>query len=423
MPFNKVYAALLVAAASSPVFAIERDRAEEYCQKPELSKALRQTIVLLDERVVIAQQGDDIPASNRDLIRLFLNFADPEKARRSNTFVPRERFTVYALPRDGSEPRHVFTGCQPFYSEEEIAQIESAKGSIARYSDTYFGKGTIAEAKKYEGLFRNVLTSTLIDAGKSATMVIRPSDSPGFLDSSLIVSLQRAPRLVNLHDGVPRIILLSDFSPFSMEGMANLVDARTRGFSLAKQANIDFSRSELYAVAISTVQQNKLSREFAHAFFLGSGALLTGWSNKAISNLLTNANTIRVFQGFIDYGNMKAPIQVRLAWDRNGTLVNSWISLATKNTVSTPMSGAAVCEEPTKCSIKSDDSGFAQVWSTNPDEKAEYDASMPFSGLRRFEIDLSGAKAHGKIWDPAVVQVGEKKDLPFDLTEVKDGVF
>ena len=204
--------------------------------------------------------------------------------------------------------------------------------------------------------------------------------------------------------------------------MDTLSAARALGFYMARQTNIDFSRAELYAVLFSA-KKNKLMREFAHAFFLGSGALLSGWSNKSISNLSTNPSAIRVFQGFIDYGYRKPPVRMRLVWDGNGTLVNSWISVSLKDAVSTPMSGTVICQDSFICSIRSDDSGFAQVWSTNSDKKAEYEAQMPFSGLRYFEVNIDGDKAAGKIWDPVVDQIGEIKDLKFKLMETKDGVF
>ncbi len=419
---NRFAAVLLCVLASSSAFSVEPDRAEEFCRKNEFSKALRQTIVFIDENVVTAYSGDDIPPASRELARLILNFADPEKAQRTNTFLPRERLTVYALPRDGSQPIHVFSACQPYYSDEEIAEIEGRESSTKRALDTFFGKGPIAEAEEYTRVFRNNLTTMLVSIGK--TMSDSPNRTSGFLESSLITSLQSTPRLVNLHDGIPRIILVADFSPFSVEGLDNPLEARSLGFSMAKQASIDFSRAELYAVHLSDTGQNQLVREFAHAFFLGSGALLSGWSNKTISNPSVNPTAVQIFQGFVDYGDIKPPVQIRLAWDSNGTLVNSWIGVALKSTVSTPMSGAMVCQDSNNCSVKSDDFGFAQIWSTDPDQEAEYDANLPFSGLRRFTIDIKGTRASGKIWDPAVAEVGGKENLPFvDLTMLKEGVF
>lgn len=416
--------ALIAILPLSLVYSANKDRADNYCQKKGYDKALRQTLVLIDEIAVEAQVGKEIPPINKELIRIILSFANTETARENNTFLPRERLKILVLPKDGTGPQSIFTGCQPFYSDEEADKITSGKSSWKSNTDKYLGKGAIAEAEKYADVFKKNLARTLVSIGKSVTLDSRNEKDVEFTQHSLVSSLKSASRLVNLHDGIPRIILLSDFSAFGKLKLRDETDARTQGLEMAKKANIDFSRAELYAVQVGEASQNKLSREFAHSFFLGSEALLSGWSNKAIGRLDSNPHTVKYFQGIIQYGNDVAPpLRLRLAWDKNGMLVNSWVSVSLKNNVSTPLSGAALCDESGKCTITSDDSGFAQVWSTDPDEEAEYDISLPFSGLRYFDIKIEGTKATGRIWDPAVDNVGGQKDLPFELNLVKDGVF
>ena len=118
--------------------SLELSRAEKYCQLEGFAKANRQTIMFLDEHLIDVQNGDDITETNREIIRLVMNFVDPEKVRRNNIFSPRERFTIFVLPRDGTEPKLLFTGCQPFFSEEEVASIENGKSTMDRRIDIFF---------------------------------------------------------------------------------------------------------------------------------------------------------------------------------------------------------------------------------------------------------------------------------------------
>ena len=47
---------------------------------------------------------------------------------------------------------------------------------------------------------------------------------------------------------------------------------------------------------------------------------------------------------------------------------------------------------------------------------------MPFSGLRHFEIEISGDSATGRVFDPYVSEIGNngRKELTFSLKAVEN---
>lgn len=420
---------LLVASLTTSSFAEEL--AEDYCQVDNFPQSIRQTIVLVDENVVTKQSGKKIPTDNLKLIHLVRKFVDPESSQSNNTFLPREPVRIFTLPRDGSAPLLVFSGCEPFFSKQEQAVIRASKSKWANMKDRYFGSGVLDKSKSYGEKFLRGVGRALKNIGKTTTV----EQPVGSVPKSALLSLQSASRLINLQYGIPRVVFISDFSFFNDNNNSKEDTAlRRAGFNMAKQYRIKFSRAELYAIHMKSNQLNSKLKNLAESFFLGSEALLVGWSNNAVSNLLTNPKNMNVFQGTINYGSTAPPVRLRLAWDQNGSLVNSWISVSLKYPISTPIEGVLLCSAPKKCTVNSDDSGFAQIWSDNQNDEPEYDPNIPFSGLRRIQINISDNLATGKIWDPAVDCIGGQrntngrcinglKNLPFDLKLIKKGVF
>jgi hypothetical protein len=420
----------VLGAASAQGF--ETVRAEEYCRLPSYKPALRQTMVLIDENEIAANPEGGVAEANRDLLRLISSFADPDESRRAGTFLPREEVTVYVLPRDGAEPEQIFVGCQPFFSEEEERADASEQGSLAKAMRDFFGQGAVNEAQDYVRTFTSGLLRALVEAGRPENLSATGAEGAKLLESGVVQSLRRASRIVNLEYGIPRIVLLSDLTRYSPAIPNDIATAREQGFAAARDAQLNFNRAELYVIGVPGSAQAELAREFAHAFFLGSGAWLSGWSHKTIGNMAPNPTTVQIYNGIIHYSSEtdEVPMQMRVAYDRNGVLVNSWIGLQGRNVSdllgrkdsATPLSGSVVCESDSKCEGKGDGTGFSQAWSLNPSADQElYRPGLPFGGLRYFEFAVLNSEAKGRIYDPHVERVGSQEHLPFELRLVENG--
>jgi hypothetical protein len=155
-------------------------------------------------------------------------------------------------------------------------------------------------------------------------------------------------------------------------------------------------------------------RDFAAALFLGSGANLASWSSRAPAALPPAPVTVRDYLGEVQYGTVSYPIQLRLASDSGGRLVNSWILVRGERPTGTPLTGSISCAGE-RCRVVGDDGGFAQAWSPAPGGQPEYDPNMPFGGLRNVEITIDGAQGQGRIFDHNVADVAGRPDIRFSF--------
>jgi hypothetical protein len=160
------------------------------------------------------------------------------------------------------------------------------------------------------------------------------------------------------------------------------------------------------------------NREFLDAFLLGSRGRLAGWSSGAPSDLAAPPTSTRNFAGTIQYGPVQFPVRARLSVDRDGRLANSWILVMNEEERATPLSGSAVCDGNGDCRVTGDGRGFSQLWSVKPGGEPEFDPLMPFSGLRNFDLTIARGKASGRVFDPLVDQIADRKELRFEMAEV-----
>jgi hypothetical protein len=195
-------------------------------------------------------------------------------------------------------------------------------------------------------------------------------------------------------------------------------EARQSGFDLADRTNADLQRSEVYISSISK-RSGKYVDDFMTAFLLGSKGRLVSVTSEPVPTVADVPQTVQVFGGSADYGGVKAPIYLRLAIDRTGTLVNSWIEVSLEKRLATPLTGRALfCEtEPTDvCTVTGDGKGFSQSWVIEPDPegKGKFDSNLPFSGLRNFQLTLTKDGIKARISEPNV-RINGQEEMSFEL--------
>ena len=68
-----------------------------------------------------------------------------------------------------------------------------------------------------------------------------------------------------------------------------------------------------------------MARDYLSALLLGSKGFLVDASGETLPALREPPQMIAVYGGFVPYGLINAPMQIRLAVDSSGSLVNSWV--------------------------------------------------------------------------------------------------
>jgi hypothetical protein len=192
--------------------------------------------------------------------------------------------------------------------------------------------------------------------------------------------------------------------------------AREAGFKQASRYAADLKRAEVYVVR-GKHEGGALARDYVSALLLGSKGLLVDVSGESLPALREAPQMIAVYGGFISYGLIKAPIQIRLAVDPGGSLVNSWVEVSVDKATATPMTGKAICTGTNldSCAIQGDGKGFSQTWDIDPDpNKPTFDQKLPFSGIRWFQFSTSSKSVTGSFYDPMVI-VNKQKEMPFEL--------
>lgn len=370
---------------------------EEFCNWRDLPAALRQTVVVIDERSLApAQEGQPIRASNPQLFDLLSGLGNPSIAIRSGAMAARERLIIYVAPSSGAAPRLVFTGCLPGVSDAEQAAIDSGQSGFQNRSDWFTGSQAQGDAADQQDVF----FSAVLGAASQAA-VQRPENTGArapFIDSSLLESLTSIRRLTPDGGPVARLFLLTDLRAFDQPG--DIPAAREAGFADARRAGLQLGGMEVYLVSAGNSQGGP-AREYADAFFLGAQGDLLSWGGATFSALTAPPTETREYSGEISYPHDQFPMILRVSTDTAGRLVNSWVFITSDAEWATPVSGSMSCADG-ECRLTNDRTGFAQAWSTDPDPDPEFLASMPLSGLRSIEATLSDETAVGAISDPLV---------------------
>lgn len=415
-----------IAALLAPNFAwaLETVVSESACRVSDFSPPLRQTIVVLDQAVVETANGNEISDQNRRWITAIVTLAGVQEGQRGTVSAPRERITVLIALQDGADLVRVFTGCAPTFSADEIESLERGNSGWMGELKVFIGKDPRSRIEAEQKAFRASLLGSLVQLTRLPG-ARRPNERNALqtdrqLAGSFLEAMSPISRTFDIAYGIPRIVVISpmDFAP--VKAFQEVKAAREAGFEFATKLGGDLQRAEVYLTAISK-SSGKFMREFAHAFFLGSKGRLVATSLETLPSLTDAPYELQVFSGFIDYGAVKAPMQLRLAIDRSGSLVNSWVEIALERPLATPMTGKAVCRQsdPMNCEVKGDGKEFSQSWVADVGANPKFDQDLPFSGLRFFEFSTSKQRLSGRVYDPIAV-IKDKKELTFELSRTPD---
>jgi hypothetical protein len=392
-----------------PAQAAESVVAEEFCHSEGFTRPLRQTFVILDEMTVEPWTSGEMSEGNRRWMNAAIALAGVEEAQRDKSAAPRERITVLLARASGSDLVRVFTGCPPTFSREEMEKLDASSAGARRMFDEWLGKDPRSRVEADQKAFRIKLLGSLVQLTKEAVKAKSP-------ESNFLSLLPAVGRTLDLGNGIPRIVI---FSPLVLANgnFANKAAAREAGFKQASLSAADLKRAEVYVVH-GKREANSVTDDYLSALLLASKGYLVDTSGETLPALRDAPQMIAVYGGFISYGLVNAPMQIRLAVDAAGSLVNSWVEISVDKATATPMTGKAICKGANldNCTIQGDGKDFSQAWGFDPDpNKPSFDQHLPFSGMRWFQFTTSAKGATGTFYDPMVI-VNKQKDMPFDLS-------
>jgi hypothetical protein len=411
MPAWKILALIaftLVAAVSSSAHAAETVVAEQACTLEGFPRPLRQTIAVIDEVAIEPWTGGQMSDNNRRWINAVIGLAGVQEGQRNESAAaPRERITVLLARANGSDLVRVFTGCPPTFSRDEIEKLDAESTGFTRAFNVWLGKDPKSRVEADQKAFRISLLGALVQLTKDT---VKAKSASEFL--SLLPDVGRS---IDLGSGIPRIVI---FSPliFSNGNFDSKAAAREAGFKQASRSAADLKRAEVYVVRGKN-ELGVLARDYVTALLLGSKGFLVDVSGETLPALREAPEMIAVYGGFVPYGLINAPMQIRLAVDRSGSLVNSWVEVSVDRATATPMTGKAICKDANldNCTIQGDGKDFSQAWATDPDpNKPTFDQKLPFSGIRWFQFATSPKGVAGNFYDPMVI-VNKQKEMPFEL--------
>lgn len=379
-------------AFAGPAAAAEIVQFTDFC--PD-EPSLRQTTVIVDDSLIHrAPPGESPPAGNTVWTQPIRQIADVE-ARALGTMMPGERLDVFVARRDTSELVPVFFGCSPNLSAADAAAMEDDQSFL---SSLLFGEATSDDRRQ-----------AFLDAlGDAFSLIIREDRPPTEVDGSpagFLHAIASTPSLYSLDNGIPRLLLVTPFAT-APDTWRSIADARGRGFAAADDLKIDFKLAEVYVIATGAVAEQ--AQQFTDAFLLKSRARLAGWRKTGLPPLESPPEKVSVYGGAVDIAGIESPVQMRIAVDGQGSLVNSWIELTRIHTAATPITGKMICTDESHCEVKGDGRLFAQVWSDNPLESKPgaptmFNENLVWSGFRHIEISLEEDRAEAWIFEPNVV--------------------
>ena len=406
-------ACLFFAAAASA----EITKNMAYCEGVDTASTKRQTLVLLDSTLVAETPPEGEVPYWRELL---LQIADAGSSTSPVQFAPHEFVSIGVVKADGSGIDLFFMGCVPSLSQKEMDELRANATTI----DWLLGRDW---EKHHKDDVRAFLKSAVVASATMADhLAVAPADDESFAESGLVMSL-RSFNGVDLELGLPRIVLISDLSGY--EFPKGDVSAVIRAAQLdGTNAGVGLGYAETHIITRNPLPERN-AFDYLHGFFLASeGDLKTLAVGRSALNDIPPPIISQVFQGSMTLKNaagelQKLPIRMRLAWDRNLNIVNSWMDETQIKTRFTPFNGLLTCSDEETCGYVGDGL-FAQVWTDKPGGQAECYSlmdRMPFGGYRTFEFSISGDTLSGKMSDEACYFVGNEDGVPIELQRVKNG--
>lgn len=385
---------------------------EAACDLQGFQRPLRQSVIVVDERALTKSPDvAQLREANQALFDLVMNLGTPSRSLPTGVMAPRERLTILLAPADGGATRLLFTGCLPGFSAAEVAARKAGRSKVGELSDKTLTGGDTARLDKQAAGFATSLQQPLVALTRGQPV---PTGRSAFAQSSLVRSLQSAPQLVPQDDGVPRLFIFTDLRQFRSSA-SDAATARSLGFAAGREAGLKLGRVEAHLVGPAA--GDALSRQFAEAFLLESGARLQSWGAATFNGAPPAPVRVRNFTGEIDYGSDRLPLKLRLGTDATGTLVDSWIVVNDAREVATPLSGQLSCDSEQRCRLISDEGGLAQAWSLAPGGEPELGPEMPLGGLRSLEAAVADGRLSGRVFDAAVRTINGGTGLPITAVE------
>jgi hypothetical protein len=396
--------------------AFETTILDSACRVEGLTRPLRQTLIIVDEASLDLTADGKPGEATRRLNRSILSIAGVAEGQTVSVSAPRERITIYLARRDGSDLLRVFTGCTPVYSADEIERMEKGSSSAMSQVKTFIGRDIRSNIEKEKISFQTAILRGMVDATKVMTPAKAANGTSSEIGFLQAIALLRGG--VDLGEGVPRVIVISPMDMPLARSLADVKDARGRGFDLAQQLGSDLQRAEVYLIGLNRGAP-AVVRDFCHALFLGLKGRLAATSGETLPPFAEPPKAVRTYGGFIDYLGQKVPMQLRVSYDQGGSLVNSWMEVSVLRAVATPLTGKAICKSDDQCDVNGDGKEFAQSWVVDPKTNPTFNEKLPFSGVRYFSFSVSGQSIKGRVFDPNVVISGNKGtpfSLPFELS-------
>lgn len=410
-------ALLLIQATSAPAQSFEK-----YCDLRGFTSPLRQTIVVIDEFHVYPEPAGREDPKNTGWRRFVGGLLLPDPATLERGFMPRERVTIMLARMDAGGLKPIFTGCLPLFSAEERRAIAADAGTMQKVND-FFGTGALSDAKKSMDLFRIRLGESFRGALEPSALSAPSARTVGDLAGGGFVTSLKQRNFANMAFGIPRVIIYSDMTRMLAGFPADRVKARQLASSKAREADLDLGSAELYLVGMAG---NPIARDALERYFLEAHAELIAMAKDSVSpSFLPAPSEVHMFQGLIQYPDNQFPVRIRLATDRNGTVLNSWISVHTSKEQFAPFHGVFTCGAGSACRYNGDEL-FSQVWNPNRGMGAEpvFDANLPFAGARPLAFDVQDQKLKGAISDSLLRFTGVKgAKLEFSATKQPNARF
>ena len=394
---------------------------EDYCSVEGLTPSLRHTYILIDENMLSpVASAEEFIAKNAPIRNAVQAFASPALAVDSGTSEPRERISLFVLPADGTSANRIFSGCIPALSSDEIAEMRSQQSDINRFATGDATRGFEEAQGTFEGLVVASIRGAAEDVAEPA------SPSTGVIDqASAFRSLGASGRLINTDDGLPRVVLITQLGQTSLpEGATDEETIRQAAFDAATNSRFDLGLSDVFVIQPGGANEHQ--RAFADSFFLAQNGRLSYWGDQRPPTVDAGPVSVSRYIGEAQYPSGPETVQVRLATDVNGRLVQSWMVLRGQPDRATPMTGQTVCTSKTSCNIRNDDGDFAQAWSLSPGADPEFVNDMPFAGVRDFDLETNDEKLSGKLYDPAIDQFGpdpKNDSIAINATAQANAVF
>lgn len=405
------YSKALIFALSITCFsnAARADDYEQYCDIGGVAQATRQTIIVLDERLVYGENGDQNDGRNgpwRRFIGRLVNFESGNQLEQR--FLPRERLSLLLARKDGSGLISVFSGCLPFYSKSEQKKMASDDGATNALN-SFMGWTPAATASRDAQTFISRFGEAIRSAVQKSELSTHTQDIDEAqpISGGLISSLKQGA-FIDLGRGLPRVVVVSDMASYFSRLPADVGAARAMGLQSSQAAGLNLRGAEVYVVGEDGNTASSF-RDALSMFFLGSrGNLISVGSVQSTPEFLSGPTRVLRYQGLVQFPESQYPIRMRLAMDQNGTLVDSWFSIQGERETYTPLHGVLTCEE-NGCTY-SGDNVFAQVWNIARADHGQptFDSSLPFGGARVLQFSARENYVRGDISDPIVQFHGQK---------------